>query len=157
MRIINEGDAVVRLLGREWRIHNADGSLHASVPRRCPLNLSLARARARALTLALTPSPNQVPRGSPGVVGETPTLGPGQAFEYASGTTLDQRARMLPSYHPSARSTSARPQPAPEVSATTSAAEPTAHGPRRPRPCARGARSGPYLGAGALSLHWGAL
>ena len=75
----------------------------------------------------------------------------------ASGTTLDQRARMLPSYHPSARSTSARPQPAPEVSATTSAAEPTAHGPRRPRPCARGARSGPYLGAGALSLHWGAL
>ena len=126
MRIINEGDAVVRLLGREWRIHNADGSLHASVPRRCPLNLTLARARARApalaraLALALTPSPNQVPRGSPGVVGETPTLGPGQAFEYASGTTLDQRARMLPSYHPSARSTSAVPQPAPEVSAVGS-------------------------------------
>jgi uncharacterized protein affecting Mg2+/Co2+ transport len=32
VRIINEGDAVVRLLGREWRIRNADGSLHASVP-----------------------------------------------------------------------------------------------------------------------------
>ena len=61
MRIINEGDAIVRLLGREWRIRNADGSLHALVP-----------------------------RGSPGVVGETPTLAPGQAFEYASGTTLDQ-------------------------------------------------------------------
>ena len=61
VRIINEGDAIVRLLGREWRIRNADGSLHALVP-----------------------------RGSPGVVGETPTLAPGQAFEYASGTTLDQ-------------------------------------------------------------------
>lgn len=61
VRIINEGGAVVRLLGREWRIRNTDGSLHASVP-----------------------------RGSPGVVGETPTLAPGQAFEYASGTTLDQ-------------------------------------------------------------------
>ena len=84
MRIINEGDAVVRLLGREWRIHNADGSLHASVPRGSPLNLTLALALAlalapaltRALTLALTPRPNQVPRGSPGVVGE-PSPNPG--------------------------------------------------------------------------------
>jgi ApaG protein len=61
IRIANEGEAVVRLLGREWQIRNADGSLHASVP-----------------------------KGSPGVVGETPTLEPGQAFEYASGTTFSQ-------------------------------------------------------------------
>lgn len=59
IRIINEGTAVVRLLGREWQISNADGSLHASVP-----------------------------KGSPGVVGQTPTLEPGEQFEYASGTTF---------------------------------------------------------------------
>ena len=70
MRIINEGDAIVRLLGREWRIRNADGSLHALVP-----------------------------RGSPGVVGETPTLAPGQAFEYTSGAVLETpRGTMHGSY-----------------------------------------------------------
>lgn len=61
IRIINEGSAVVRLLGREWQIKNIDGSLHASVP-----------------------------KGSPGVVGQTPTLEPGEQFEYASGTTFTQ-------------------------------------------------------------------
>ena len=61
IRIINEGSAVVRLLGREWQIKNVDGSLHASVP-----------------------------KGSPGVVGETPTLEPGEQFEYSSGTTFTQ-------------------------------------------------------------------
>ena len=33
-----------------------------------------------------------VPRGSPGVVGQTPTLGQGAEFEYASGTELQAAA-----------------------------------------------------------------
>ena len=61
VRISNEGTSAVRLLGRAWTIENADGSEHASVP-----------------------------RGSPGVVGQTPVLESGQAFEYASGTTFSQ-------------------------------------------------------------------
>ena len=44
------------------------------------------RRRLRAhLTCGLTP---QVPRGSPGVVGQTPLLQPGEAFEYSSGSTV---------------------------------------------------------------------
>ena len=31
-----------------------------------------------------------MPKGSPGVVGETPVLEPGASFEYASGTTFSQ-------------------------------------------------------------------
>ena len=60
IRVRNDGDVPVQLLGREWCIRNADGSIHGHVP-----------------------------KGSPGVVGETPVLQPKQAFEYASGTTFN--------------------------------------------------------------------
>lgn len=60
VRLLNVGTVPVQVVGRGWNIHNADGSAHATVP-----------------------------RGSPGVVGQTPRLLPnGDAFEYASGTTL---------------------------------------------------------------------
>ena len=57
IRVSNEGSTTVRLLGRHWVIRNGDGGVH-----------------------------QQVPKGSKGVVGQTPVLRPGQAFEYASGT-----------------------------------------------------------------------
>jgi ApaG protein len=60
IRITNVGDSTVKLLGRQWVIRNSDGSLHA-----------------------------EVPKGTRGVVGEQPTLLPGEAFEYSSGTTVD--------------------------------------------------------------------
>lgn len=60
IRVSNYGLKTVQLLGREWSIRNNDGSIHA-----------------------------EVPRGSPGVVGQTPVLRPGQQFEYSSGTTFD--------------------------------------------------------------------
>ena len=60
IRITNVGLVPVQVVGRQWDIRNADGSLQASVP-----------------------------RGSPGIVGQTPRLQPGgDCFEYASGTTL---------------------------------------------------------------------
>mmetsp|Transcript_18390 Transcript_18390/g.47094 ORF Transcript_18390/g.47094 Transcript_18390/m.47094 type:complete len:258 (-) Transcript_18390:174-947(-) len=60
IRVANVGTTPVQVIGREWKIKNNDGTLHASVP-----------------------------RGSPGVVGQTPRLMPGgDAFEYASGTSL---------------------------------------------------------------------
>ena len=57
--ISNDGARPVQVLGRQWEICNADDTVHASVPRH-----------------------------SPGVVGQTPLLQPGEAFEYSSGTTL---------------------------------------------------------------------
>jgi ApaG protein len=60
LRLRNVGDVPVQVIGRSWDIRNADGSQQAKVP-----------------------------RGSPGIVGQMPTLQPGgDAFEYASGTTL---------------------------------------------------------------------
>ena len=60
LRLTNVGTVPVQVVGRGWEIRNADGSPHATVP-----------------------------RGSPGLVGQTPRLLPnGEAFEYASGTTL---------------------------------------------------------------------
>jgi ApaG protein len=60
LRLYNVGNVPVQVVGRSWEIKNADGSVFASVP-----------------------------RGSPGLVGETPRLQPGgTAFEYASGTSL---------------------------------------------------------------------
>ncbi len=59
IRIANQGSVPVQVIGREWEIRNKDGSLHAAVP-----------------------------WGSPGVVGQTPRLLPGESFEYMSGTTL---------------------------------------------------------------------
>jgi ApaG protein len=60
IRVVNSGTVPVQVIGRAWSIRNQDGSEHASVP-----------------------------RGSPGVVGQTPRLQPGHAFEYASGTSLN--------------------------------------------------------------------
>jgi len=60
IRLSNVGTVPVQIIGRSWNIRNSDGSHHASVP-----------------------------RGSAGVVGQTPRLQPGgEAFEYASGTTF---------------------------------------------------------------------
>lgn len=60
IRVSNVGSVPVQIVGRGWDIRNNDGSNHATVP-----------------------------RGSPGVVGQTPRLQPGgDAFEYASGTTF---------------------------------------------------------------------
>ena len=60
LRLTNVGAVPVQVIGRSWDIRNADGSSHASVP-----------------------------RGSPGIVGQTPRLLPnGDCFEYASGTSL---------------------------------------------------------------------
>lgn len=60
VRITNAGAVPVQVIGRSWRILNNDGTTQA-----------------------------EVPRGSPGVVGQTPKLLPGgDSFEYASGTTL---------------------------------------------------------------------
>jgi len=60
VRLTNVGSVAVQVIGRSWSIRNADDSEHASVP-----------------------------RGSPGIVGQSPRLEPdGDAFEYASGTTL---------------------------------------------------------------------
>lgn len=63
VRVSNVGAVPVQIMARSWDIRNADGSVHASVP-----------------------------RGSPGIVGQTPRLLPGDpdasCFEYASGTTL---------------------------------------------------------------------
>ena len=60
IRIANVGATPVQLIGRQWTIRNADGTVNASVP-----------------------------RGSPGVVGQTPRLQPGgDAFEYASGASF---------------------------------------------------------------------
>ena len=78
-----------------------------------------------------------MPRGSPGVVGETPTLGPGQAFEYASGTTLDQRARMLTKAlvtTPPGRAARSRANPNPNPN-------PTPNSSPSPNPPGRAARS----------------
>eukprot|EP00656_Telonema_subtile_P009146 TRINITY_DN14288_c0_g1_i1.p1 TRINITY_DN14288_c0_g1~~TRINITY_DN14288_c0_g1_i1.p1 ORF type:complete len:267 (+),score=26.53 TRINITY_DN14288_c0_g1_i1:174-974(+) len=63
IRICNHGTDTVQVVGREWLIINRDGSIHASVP-----------------------------KGSPGVVGQTPVLVPGECFEYASGTTFSHSA-----------------------------------------------------------------
>ena len=52
IRITNLGAKTVQLVGRGWDIRNADGSLHAAVP-----------------------------RNSPGIVGQTPVLQTGQSFE----------------------------------------------------------------------------
>ena len=60
IRLTNVGTVPVQLVARQWDIRNSDGTSHATVP-----------------------------RGSPGVVGQTPKLEPGgDSFEYASGTTL---------------------------------------------------------------------
>lgn len=60
LRIYNVGRVPVQVIGRQWEICNDDGTVYASVP-----------------------------RGSPGLVGQTPRLEPGgMAFEYASGTQL---------------------------------------------------------------------
>lgn len=60
IRVYNAGTVPVQVVGRCWTIRNADGTVHASVP-----------------------------RGSPGIVGQMPRLEPGgECFEYASGTTL---------------------------------------------------------------------
>jgi len=59
IRICNQSDREVQLLGRQWDIVNRDGTLHASVP-----------------------------KNSPGVVGKTPVIEVGQCFEYASGTSF---------------------------------------------------------------------
>lgn len=58
VRVANVGATPVQVVGRTWLIRNQDGSVHANIAR------------------------------SPGIVGQTPRLQPGQAFEYASGTTL---------------------------------------------------------------------
>ncbi len=55
----NSGAQAVQLLGRHWRFHDASATLVV-----------------------------EVPRGSPGVVGHTPVLQPGQAFTYTSGAQL---------------------------------------------------------------------
>ena len=57
--VSNEGEDIVQLLGRQWEILDADDRTVASVP-----------------------------RNSPGVVGETPILKPGESFQYSSGTGL---------------------------------------------------------------------
>ena len=59
IRVRNDGEVPVQLLGREWHIRNQDGTTHGHVP-----------------------------KGSAGVVGHTPVLQPKQSFEYASGTTF---------------------------------------------------------------------
>ena len=56
---MNTRPDTVRLRSRHWVIREADGGEEVVVP-----------------------------RGSPGVVGQTPTLGHGAEFEYASGTEL---------------------------------------------------------------------
>ena len=59
LRLYNVGEVPVQVVGRQWEICNSDGSVHASVP-----------------------------RGSPGLVGQTPRLEPGgMAFECASAWT----------------------------------------------------------------------
>merc|ERR1712216_282615 len=63
IRITNQGTRTVQLLGRQWEIMNNDGTQHGHVP-----------------------------RNSPGVVGQTPILRPGECFEYASGTTFSDRS-----------------------------------------------------------------
>ena len=57
--VTNEGDEIVQLLGRQWDILDKDGNVVASVP-----------------------------KNSPGVVGQTPILRPGESFQYSSGTGL---------------------------------------------------------------------
>lgn len=60
IRIANVGATPVQVLGRQWEIHNSDGTVQA-----------------------------RVPRGSAGIVGQMPRLVPGgEAFEYSSGTLL---------------------------------------------------------------------
>ncbi|KAL1503563.1 hypothetical protein AB1Y20_012041 [Prymnesium parvum] len=59
IRIANLGDSAIRVIGRHWSIRNSDGSLEA-----------------------------QIPRNSPGIVGETPLLKAGEAFEYFSFTIV---------------------------------------------------------------------
>jgi len=61
LRIRNEGTEPIRLLARHWLIKNADGTVHA-----------------------------EVPRWGAGVVGQTPVIEPSACFEYASGSTLSQ-------------------------------------------------------------------
>lgn len=58
-QIRNAGTDRLKVIGRSWSIHN-EATVYASVP-----------------------------RGSPGVVGCTPILNPGDYFEYHSGTDLD--------------------------------------------------------------------
>jgi len=58
LRITNTGSRVLQLVARGWRFSGDDGSVTV------------------------------VPRGSAGVVGHSPVLEPGQAFEYVSGTQL---------------------------------------------------------------------
>ena len=56
---------------------------------------SLVFARRRRWAITALPDGEEeevVPRGSPGVVGQTPTLGQGAEFEYASGTELQAAA-----------------------------------------------------------------
>ena len=56
---------------------------------------SLVFVRRRRWAITALPDGEEeevVPRGSPGVVGQTPTLGQGAEFEYASGTELQAAA-----------------------------------------------------------------
>ena len=59
IRVTNQSDRVLQLLGRHWEIRDEEERVIASVP-----------------------------RGSPGVVGQTPILRPGESFQYSSGTGL---------------------------------------------------------------------
>ena len=59
MSVENVGDSFFRVVGRHWIIEDSGGESEA------------------------------VPKGSPGVVGHTPVLAPGQRFVYGSGTLLE--------------------------------------------------------------------
>eukprot|EP01062_Namystynia_karyoxenos_P056218 TRINITY_DN47184_c0_g1_i1.p1 TRINITY_DN47184_c0_g1~~TRINITY_DN47184_c0_g1_i1.p1 ORF type:complete len:291 (+),score=75.37 TRINITY_DN47184_c0_g1_i1:75-875(+) len=65
--LVNGGEKKVHFRGRRWTIWDANGKVHARVP-------SQQRGTAEEFESAL--------------VGQEPQLGPGDAFEYCSGTTL---------------------------------------------------------------------
>lgn len=65
VRIANIGESTVQVVGRHWRFSDGSGG-----------------------TI-------EVPRGSPGVVGEAPVLRPASAFEYMSGTGIGTHSGVM--------------------------------------------------------------
>jgi uncharacterized protein affecting Mg2+/Co2+ transport len=98
VKISNAGTELVQLIGRQWLFTDEAGNTQtashwgrARLWCACEQNdvcLGIQRQPCDDRLDALLPLLPQVPRMSPGVVGHSPVLEPGQSFEYVSSTQL---------------------------------------------------------------------
>jgi ApaG protein len=89
VRITNAGLVAVKLLGRAW-LFESEGGAATEVPRfdSLPCSLRTLCSGCAGTPVSARTRPGCVCRSSPGVVGHTPTLLAGEAFEYTSGAAL---------------------------------------------------------------------